>query len=132
MSESGTRGIRNNNPGNIRHGAQWQGMAQDQMDASFVQFTDAKFGIRAIARILLSYERQGYNTVRQIINRWAPPNENNTDAYIAAVAHDCHLGVDEAMDVQALLAPLVTAIIQHENGSQPYPLETIAQGVALA
>lgn len=132
MSDSGTRGIRNNNPGNIRHGAQWQGMAPEQTDASFVQFTDAKYGIRAIARILLSYERQGLNTVRGIINRWAPPVENNTDAYVAAVAHDCHLGIDEPMDVQALLGPLVAAIIQHENGSQPYSLETIAQGVALA
>ena len=80
------RGFRNNNPTNIRLGAPWQGMSPTQTDGSFVQFIAPQWGIRAAAKILLHYQAEGFNTVRQIINHWAPPNENDTDAYIADVA----------------------------------------------
>ena len=81
------RGIRNNNPLNIRHSAdQWQGAREEQKDKSFVQFKTMAYGYRAAWKTLQSY----YNrfcaqsrafTVRNIIGRWAPPKENDTEAY---------------------------------------------------
>ena len=94
-----TRGIRNNNPGNIRLGAGWQGMADEQTDHDFVVFKAPEWGIRAIAKILLSDARNGITNVRGIINRWAPPVENNTDAYIAAVSNQLQVNPDQYIDI---------------------------------
>lgn len=125
-----SRGLRNNNPGNIRHGATtWQGQSRQQTDPDFVQFTDSTWGIRAINKILDSYAKRGLFSVRQIISVWAPPSENDTEAYIRSVA--AHAGVDpDAKTVDR--AKLVAAIINHENGSQPYPIAQIQSATAMA
>ena len=87
------RGIRNNNPLNIRRSAtRWQGAREEQKDKSFVQFKSMAYGYRAAWKVLQSYyERfclQGQTfTVRNIISRWAPPTENNTDKYITDVCN---------------------------------------------
>lgn len=129
-----TRGLRNNNPGNIRlDGTRWLGMSPNQTDGTFVQFVSPEYGIRALARVLETYyTAHGLNTVAGIISRWAPPQENDTAAYIADVAN--HLGVDPnaPIDVSAYLPSLVAAITQHENGTQPYSVNTIEQGVTMA
>ena len=95
------RGIRNNNPLNIRHSVdQWQGAREVQTDEAFVQFTSMAYGYRAAWKILDTYshrlksERKAYN-VRNIIGRWAPPSENNTDAYVRKVAVLSGLGGNE-------------------------------------
>lgn len=128
------RGERNNNPGNIRHSsAKWQGMSAIQSDPDFVQFDDPVYGIRALAKLLKSYqEKYHLYTVRDIINRYAPPVENDTGAYVAAVAKK--LGVDPSatIDVNRHLHTLVNAIIHHENGRVVYAPEQIAKGVSLA
>lgn len=130
-----TRGLRNNNPGNIRRSNdKWQGLSPEQTDSEFFQFTDPVYGIRALARVLINYQnKHGLGTVAQIVNRWAPPSENNTGAYVRHVAGA--LGVDEnewlAMD-NATLKKLVAVIIQHENGSQPYPDTMLQRGIELA
>ena len=92
------RGLRNNNPLNIRHSAdQWQGTAATQTDKSFVQFKSMAYGYRAAWKILDTYclrfrrERIVYN-VRNIIARWAPPTENDTDAYVRTVVSLSGLG----------------------------------------
>lgn len=132
-----TRGVRNNNPGNVvRDGTKWQGMADDQSsDPRFIVFKTAQYGIRAMARDLLNYQaRDNCRTIRQIINRWAPPVENNTSAYIAAVAADCNVDPDAEIDVDScdVMLPLVKAIITHENGSNPYPDSLILEGLRMA
>jgi len=129
-----TRGERNNNPGNIRHGSNWQGLADKQPDASFCTFNDATFGIRALARVLLVYRAKGYDTVRSIVDRWAPPSENNTGAYVATVAATMKVDPDTHLDVgeYSQMYPLVDAIIRHENGRNSYPRTTIDAGLALA
>jgi len=125
------RGIRNNNPGNIeRDGTRWQGMAARQTDGRFVVFTDAVWGIRAIARILITYQDRRraadgsrIDTVRKFISRWAPPVENNTDAYARSVANALGVGVDDPdLDVYdyKTMHGLVGAIIRFENGSPPH------------
>jgi hypothetical protein len=129
---SGDRGFRNNNPGNIRLGLPWQGMAPTQTDGSFVQFVAPQWGIRAMAKILLHYQSEGFTTVRQIINHWAPPSENDTDAYVADVSALCQTTPDSAIDVRAELPHLIPAIIRHENGSQPYSPDVISLGISLA
>jgi len=128
------RGIRNNNPGNIRHSAsQWQGMAAQQTDPAFVQFVAPEYGIRALAKLLNNYaSRDGLNTVRLLINKYAPSNENNTEAYAQAVARALGVNPDTVISVPQHLNALVEAIIQHENGQQPYELAQITTGVAMA
>ncbi|MGY0216559.1 structural protein [Endozoicomonadaceae bacterium StTr2] len=124
------RGIRNNNPGNIRHGDNWVGMCKKQRDKSFVQFDDPRYGIRAMARILNSYERRGVVTIQQVITTWAPPTENNTSAYVNSVSRQ--LGVKPGTRVKKDHYPqLIAAIIQHENGHQPYSMQMIREGVNL-
>lgn len=133
---SAPRGIRNNNPGNIRRSADpWQGLAKDQNDDAFFQFAEPKWGIRALARVLISYQdRHGLRTVRAIISRWAPPVENKTSSYIDHVAHRLGVGADDPLDVHdyRVLRGLVEAIIAHENGQQPYTDAQIDAGLVLA
>lgn len=129
------RGIRLNNPGNIRQSRDlWQGEADLQADKTFVTFRGPEWGIRAMAKILLRYQAAGFTTVRKIIGRWAPPGENDTQAYVADVARQVGVDPDTVLDLgnAALLARLVKAIIRHENGEQPYSDTLVAQGVQLA
>lgn len=126
------RGIRNNNPGNIRHGQDWQGMAPEQTDRDFVQFITPEMGIRALAKVLATYESRGLRTVRTIISRWAPPEENDTESYIAAVSKEVGVNPDTPLESALHLPRLMQAIIRHENGQQPYTDDQIAKGIALA
>lgn len=128
------RGIRNNNPGNIRHGpSQWQGMSSEQSDDEYIQFDDPVYGIRAMARLLQNYQtRYSLNTIREIITRWAPPIENITKSYIANVSRIVGASPDQEINVHDAMLPLVKAIITHENGQQPYTDEQIQRGIALA
>ena len=98
-----TRGIRNNNPLNIRHSAdKWQGARINQTDKSFVQFETMAYGYRAAWKVLESYwkyfkqQRQPF-TVRNIIHRWAPPEENDVDAYVKTVLNITSLGGNERL-----------------------------------
>ncbi len=130
-----SRGIRNNNPGNIRHSrVAWQGEADQQLDADLVTFAGPEWGLRAIAKTLLTYQARGLDTVAEMIGRWAPPSENDTAAYAADVARRLGVKADQALDITKpdLLARLVAAIVRHENGAQPYAAATIASAVQLA
>lgn len=128
------RGIRNNNPGNIRLGEKWQGLAEVQSDSSFCVFKTPEFGIRAIAKILLNYKKNGYNTPEKIINRWAPVCENDTKSYILSVCQVIGARPHDYIDVseKAIMLNLVKAIIRHENGIQPYGNEVLLKGIEMA
>lgn len=78
-----TRGIRNNNPFNIRKSANsWKGKLKYSSDADFEQFKSIVFGLRAgIALLSNAYIRKGLTTVPQIIAKYAPSSENNVSAY---------------------------------------------------
>jgi hypothetical protein len=129
-----TRGERNNNPGNVRHvaGTVWQGQAATQTDDAFVQFIDPVFGIRAIVRIMKSYEHEGLQTIQSAIDRWAPPNENNSQAYVLAVCEYCDIAPSDVVDFTNIMPQLVKAIIWHENGECIYSDGQINQGIGLA
>ena len=136
MNQQLPRGIRNNNPGNIRHGANWLGLKPNgrNMDSAFCVFTAPVYGIRALAKVLINYKRiHGLNTVRQIVSRYAPPNENQTTAYIQSVAKQLGVYPDTVIDIEerGVLTVFIKAVIRMENGIQPYSDELIQQGIEL-
>ena len=137
MQQNNPRGIRNNNPGNIRWGDDWQGLVPktQQTDKSFCQFVSPEHGIRAMMIILRNYQlKHALNTVSGIINRWAPPNENNTQAYINSVADALNVTPDQRIDVtdSRVMMKLLQAIIRHENGMQPYEFDVFVRAIDLA
>ena len=141
-----TRGQRNNNPLNIRHSAdQWQGARKEQTDKSFVQFESMAYGYRAAWKTLESYwkhfHRTGqYYNVTNIITRWAPPKENDTEAYIRTVLQLTGIGGKENLlppdnvDSYDRLAKLVSAMTCVECGIpiQRVDNEAIFQGYRMA
>lgn len=121
--ESKTRGIRNNNPLNIRHGSNWKGLRKPQTDKAFCQFESMEFGIRAGLKLIRNYIT-GWNgtrakicSVNAIISRWAPPSENNTQNYIRFVCQKSGLHplqVLSPQDKNSIFA-LVKAMCQIES-----------------
>ena len=111
------RGIRNNNPGNIRFGrfAQQAG-ATGQDGGGFAVFASMQDGIQAAIRLLESYASRGFDTIRAIISKWAPAGENNTSAYIAAVARKLGISADQHLSGEQLSC-VAQAIFGHENGA---------------
>lgn len=144
MTKNLPRGIRNHNPGNLEHGAPWQGLdpAGRQKDARFAVFTAPAWGIRALARTLITYQdKHGIRTVSGAIYRWAPPLENKTAAYIASVCARVGVEPDDVLDFHDYHTSraMVEAIIRHESGPGPlrtpntwYDATTIDEGLRLA
>lgn len=132
------RGIRNNNPLNIEKGQDWQGEGDSNLDSRFEVYSDVVFGIRAGAKILMSYAGRGVNTVEKIISTWAPPivngkKENDTEAYINFVCKKTGFDRKKTISKNAGdYVPLLKAMITMECGVNPYSDETIKKGVALA
>jgi len=130
------RGIRNRNPGNIRRGRdRWKGLSATQTDPAFCIFEAPIWGIRAMAVILRNYQRRhGLRTLAQIIGRWAPATENDTASYRNAVARRVRVSLRAGLDLKdsSTLRDLIVAIIHHENGIQPYDLDTIDAAIDLA
>lgn len=145
MSGAGamTRGVRNNNPGNIEFQPEtkWQGLALPSTDGRFCRFRSPQFGIRALARLLITYQdRHQLRTISGIITRWAPPkndagqHENHTAAYIARVAHLTGFGATQVIDVHRHdhLRPLVEAIISVECAGYAYPAAVVDEALTMA
>jgi len=131
-----SRGERNNNPGNIRISKdKWQGLSTEQLDKEFFTFKDPTYGIRAMARILIKYQDSyNANTVRKIVRRWAPPVENDTEAYIERVCELTSFDDTQELNMHNFdhLRPIVIALINHELGYQPYTEAQITKGIVLA
>lgn len=128
------RGIRNNNPGNIRSSSTfvWRGQSGADRDG-FCKFDAAVWGIRAICLLWTAYqEHHNCKTLRDYISRWAPTSENDTTAYVWNVAHSLGVDPDAPLDIHAEAPNIVAAIIRYENGEQPYTLENIRRGLTLA
>lgn len=127
-----------NNPGNIRYtGADhWQGAATPPQVNGFCAFDSPAWGIRALARVLISaQDKHGCRSVVDHIGRYAPPSDNNpTKAYIANVCKWTGFQPMQTIDVHKYeyARPLVEAIIHQEQGSQPYTDMQINEGLKLA
>lgn len=117
-----TRGLRNNNPLNIRRGEQWKGLAKKQTDAAFCQFETMAYGWRAAFWLLTRtyYHKYRLYTIRSIVERWAPPKENNTEAYVAHVALMMKYGAEIPLGIPSehpeRWMQLGCAMAIHENG----------------
>jgi len=128
--------------GNIRYVAsiKWEGLADPPSDGAFCRFKSDQFGIRALVKQLRTYrDRYGLHTIRDLIERFAPPSENNTHAYAKAVA--AAFGKAETfspdLDDPEEMEILVRAIVRHENGNGPldghwYPDIVYQTGIKLA
>lgn len=130
-----SRGLRNCNPCNIRRDKTtlWQGESPLQTDPDFVIFVTPEYGIRAAAKILYNYQRDGATTLRQMISRWAPPSDNNdTVAYIATVSNYTGIDQDAQVNLATMLPALIKGMIYQENGQQPYSDDTIMTGIGMA
>ena len=134
------RGIRNNNPLNIRRTAkdQWKGMAEAQTDRAFVQFKSLEYGWRAAFYLLTRtyYHKYRLYTIRMIINKWAPPNENLTATYIENVSRLTGIAPDEPIGIpsdqpQRWMAVGVAMAIQ-ENGTDSLDYFAMLRGWGLA
>ena len=129
------RGERNNNPGNLVKGSSpWEGEISGA-DARFASFATPEHGIRALGKNLLAYQdKHGIDTVEGIISRWAPASENDTRAYVAAVAKAVGVAPGAKIDLHdtKTLTGITKAIIAFENGRQPYTDQQISLGLAAA
>lgn len=128
------RGIRNNNPLNIRIGNVWLGEVASPTDPEFEQFCSMEYGLRAAFVILRRYiRRYGHNTIRTIISTWAPNTENNTAAYVDNVATLMNLSPDETIkyEDQKTMCKLVSAMCLVECGEK-VPEEKIEKAYHMA
>ncbi|WP_025153602.1 structural protein [Morganella morganii] len=121
------RGERNNNPGNIDYNPRnpWQGQLPHDpaIESRFCRFRSPEHGIRAIYKLLQTYQtKYGLNSVKAIINKYAPPNENNTGNYINRAAADIGIGINDHLNTKDKKTgiALATAIVGVELGYQPY------------
>ncbi|MBT2339519.1 MULTISPECIES: structural protein [Pseudomonas] len=131
-----TRGVRNNNPGNIDYVSanKWRGQLPPNpaIEKRFARFDTPENGIRALCKLLLTYQNKyGLKTVKDIISRWAPSAENDTAAYVRAV--ELSIGIRSGVEVdlcnEGVMKGFVKAIIHHENAGFEYPQAVLDEGV---
>ena len=129
------RGLRNNNPGNIRKSKDlFLGEIRPSADKAFKQFENMAYGYRAMFRILGNYVRHyKLDTLEKMITRWAPPKENNTKNYINSVSEWSGVAKDSKVwiDNRQQMCAIVAAMSRMENGVKANMSE-VEQGFDLA
>lgn len=117
-----SRGLRNNNPGNIRINSDlFQGEVRPSKDKSFKQFETMAYGYRAVFRILSNYYRNyKLDTIRKMIGRYAPSSENDTEAYVKAVSDYAGIPADDPINVndREQMTRIVAGMSKVENGRE--------------
>ena len=116
-----SRGLTNCNPGNIRQSkTRYKGERHPSRDSEFKEFESMAYGYRAMFVLLDTYSRRyGLCTIRQMLNRYAPPVENFTEGYIRFVSEKTGIAPDEMINSRAArdMVPIVAAMSQIENGT---------------
>ena len=137
------RGLRNNNPGNIRRDdTEWMGLhtAGHQMDPSFFQFIRMEFGIRAMTRIFRIYKKNhGIDSLTKLSHRWAPASDGNDPVQharnIAAHSRGNVTGIETAIDLddREILFGVVRGVMVAENGRKAETVsdEEVREGIEL-
>jgi len=136
------RAVRNNNPGNLDAGDSWMGLMprgemtpEQASEKRFAVFQSPRWGFRALCIVLINYERlYGLNTVAKIMSRFAPPGENDTNAYVDQVCRETGRRPDDLVDLRdpVLLGKIVHAIAVHECGGWLFDTVDLQAGFALA
>lgn len=124
------KGLRNNNPGNLRYVAsvQWNGQVGDD-GTGYAVFDTPEHGVRALGHQLQTYASRGLTSVAEIVSTYAPSNENDTQSYIDDVASRIGVDANQPLDVYSVLPQLAAAMIRHEQGVQPYSMEDLTNWV---
>lgn len=119
-------GLRNNNPGNLRVGPNATGY-----NAGFATFQSPEDGLSAMARQLMLFGDRGNNTLDGILTKYAPKSENDTTSYINAVSASTGYDAQQSLDLHdpGTLQTLMSAMIKHEQGTQPFTPETISSSI---
>lgn len=129
------RGIRNNNPGNLNFvgqaGAELEGGVG--ANARFARFSSMADGVAALASQLQVYQARGVDTIKAIIEKYAPPSENNTGAYVMSVSKALGIGAEQRLDLKnvAVLREMISAISTVENGPGRLGIDQINAGLSL-
>jgi len=140
--------VRNFNPGNIDYNPRnaWNGQLGLELGVDkprFARFDSPENGIRALGKLLINYRGKdgmpgvggpGIDTVRETVSRWAPGNENNTEAYIAAVTSKLGVKANDVINIKdaKTLRVFVGAIIAHECANYRYPDAVFNEGIRRA
>lgn len=134
MKKTTPRGIRNNNPLNIRIGNTWLGERPNPTDDAFEEFVSIEYGYRAAFCILRRYIRRYHkNTITMIVSTWAPANENNTQRYIDFVAVKMQISPSDVIDYgdKVKMLRLVAAMQLMECGV-PADMAKVRKGYDMA
>lgn len=120
--KSSVRGIRNNNPGNIRRSSNnWEGKVpfSQSTDRSFEQFISMEYGLRALMKNAITWINRGANTPEKLIHKWAPPHENNTANFVKSVAKALKISEKTVIiPTKENLIALAKVIALNENGAE--------------
>ncbi|MGV8865563.1 MAG: hypothetical protein ACOH2S_01480 [Janthinobacterium svalbardensis] len=120
------RGIRNNNPGNLRS---WGDMPRED---GFARFPTPEAGLAAMIKNLqVQQSKHGLNTIAGIIGRWAPPNENDTAGYVGNISKQTGFGPHQPLDLtdKSTVAPLISSMIRQEGNSAGYSKDMVEKAV---
>lgn len=123
------RGLRNNNPGNIRKNSDvFQGEVNPSRDKEFKQFKSMAHGYRAVFKILSNYyNKYRLTTIRKMISRWAPENENNTAAYVSLISSYSGIGADDLLNFdREQMIRIVAGMSRVENGREAVMSDVVA------
>ena len=126
MRSRGPRGIRNNNPGNLRS---WGDTPRED---GFARFATPEAGLAAMIKNLqVQQSKHGLNTIAGIIGRWAPPSENDTAAYVGNVSKQTGFGAHQPLDLtdKKTVAPLISSMIRQEGNSAGYSKDMVEKAV---
>ena len=126
-----TRGIRNNNPLNIRQGCNWKGLSKTQTDRQFCQFTNMVYGVRAALVTLQTYNQvYKISSINDIIYRWAPPQDGNaTNNYIKRVCKEMNKGLDK--EIVPKVTPTTQILTQFAFQQKDYMLYRLLESMCL-
>ena len=119
-----TRGIRNYNPANlVRTSIPWQGKRRECSDTRFECFTTPYHGLRAMYKTLYSYYyKHNLKSIREIMHRWSPSHENDTEVLIRRVERRMAWDSNRAIPIRDsnFIHLLGRSLIINENGRDPY------------
>lgn len=118
------RGVRNNNPLNLKKGCNWKGERPNQSDPDFEEFQTMQLGIRAAFKLMRNHitgfkgTRPKMNTLKKLIAVWAPPTENSTTRYVDYVSAQVGLSPSDIIDPdnRAMMCKIARAMAHVECG----------------
>lgn len=87
------------------------------------------YGYRAAFKLLNNYQcNYGLNTIRKMISRWAPSNENHTNIYVRTVSEHSGIPADSRITTtnRDVMVPIVAAMSYVENGIEVKMLDVQA------